>query len=238
MKSRKASELTPVYPKIHKMLTSRGLKPKLHMLDNEFSQNIIDFMICVDEKYQFVPPHINSRNAAERAIQTFKNRFIPGLSSVHKLFPMHLWWRLIPQSILSLNLLWGSRMNPKLSAHAQINGSFDFNATPLAPPGTNIVIHEKPGVRGSWSIRGIDSWYIGYAPFQYIFFWVYARKNSHSCIADTVNFFPHHCDMPFLSSEDNVISAIKELTHVILNPAPDAPFSNIWDATLSAISKL
>ena len=44
--------------------------------------------------------------------------------------------------------------------------------------------------------------------------------------------------MPFLSSEENSISAIKELTHAILNPAPAAPFYNIGDATLSAISKL
>ena len=34
IKSRKASELTTVYDKIQKMLTSRGLKPKLHILDN------------------------------------------------------------------------------------------------------------------------------------------------------------------------------------------------------------
>ena len=35
MKSRKASELTTVYAKIHKLFTSRGLKPKIHILDNE-----------------------------------------------------------------------------------------------------------------------------------------------------------------------------------------------------------
>ena len=90
IKSRKASELTTVYAKIHKMLTPRGLKPKLHILDNEFSQTIIDFMIGVDEKYQLVPPHIRRPNAAERVIQTFKNHSIAGLSSVHKLFPMYL----------------------------------------------------------------------------------------------------------------------------------------------------
>ena len=80
-------------------------------------------------------------------------------------------------------------MNTKLSAHAKINGSFGFNATPLAPPGTKIVIHEKPGVRGSCPIRGIDGWYIGYAPVHYICFWVYANKTLHSRIADTVEFF-------------------------------------------------
>ena len=34
MKYRKSSELTTVYAKIQKMLTSRGFKPKLHILDN------------------------------------------------------------------------------------------------------------------------------------------------------------------------------------------------------------
>ena len=127
-------------------------------------------MLSVDESYQLVNPHIHRHNATERAIQTFKNHFIAGLSSVHKRFPMHLWCRLIPRGILSLNLLRGYRTNPKLSAHAQVHGAFGFNATPLAPPGSKIVIHEKPGVRGSWSLRGIDGWYIGYAPFYHIFF--------------------------------------------------------------------
>ena len=115
-------------------------------------------------------------------------------------------------------------MNPKLSAHAQIHGSFNFNATPIATPGTKSFIHEKPSVRASWSLRGIDGWYIGYSPFNYRCFWVYANKTLHSRIADTVEFFPHHCDMPFLSSEDNAVSSIKELTHAILNPAPAALF--------------
>ena len=158
------------------MLTSRGLKPKLHILDNECSETFISFMLSVDENYQLVPPHIHRRNAVEISIQTFKNYFIAGLSSVHKLFPMHLLCRLIPQGIFSLNLLSGSIMNPKLCAHAQVHGDFDFNATPPAPSGTKIVIHEKPGVRGSWSLRGIYGWYIGYAPFRYIFFGSMTKK--------------------------------------------------------------
>ena len=49
MKSRKASELTTVYAKIHNMLASRGLKPKLHILDNECSETFINFMLSVEE---------------------------------------------------------------------------------------------------------------------------------------------------------------------------------------------
>jgi hypothetical protein len=62
------------------------------------------------------PPGIHRRNAAERAIRTFKNHFIAGLCGVDQYFPLHLWDRLLPQAILTLNLLRGSRINPKLSA--------------------------------------------------------------------------------------------------------------------------
>jgi hypothetical protein len=34
-----------------------------------------------------------------------------------------------------------------LLSQAQVNGAFDFNKTPLAPPGTRVIIHEQTGVR-------------------------------------------------------------------------------------------
>jgi hypothetical protein len=71
-----------------------------------------------DVDYQLVPPGIHRRYAAERAIRTFKNHFIAGLCSVDKNFPMHLWDRLLPQAEITLKLLHGPRINPKLSAWA------------------------------------------------------------------------------------------------------------------------
>jgi len=76
------------------------------------------------------------RNAAERAIRTFKNHFIAILYSTDPDFLLRLWDRLLPQALTTLNLLRGSRINPKLSAYAQLNGAFDFNRTPMGPPGT------------------------------------------------------------------------------------------------------
>eukprot|EP00957_Ditylum_brightwellii_P152663 11620449-Ditylum_brightwellii.AAC.1 len=87
-------------------------------------------------KFQLAPPHVHQQNAAEQAIQTFKAHFIACLSSVDPQFPMHLWDTLIPQALLTLNLMCPSHLNPRLSAEAQMNGAFDFNQTPLAPPGT------------------------------------------------------------------------------------------------------
>ena len=39
-------------------------------------------------------------------------------------------------------------MNPKLSGYAQLHGEFNYDATPLAPPGAQVIIHENPTVRG------------------------------------------------------------------------------------------
>ena len=103
-----------------------------------------------------MPPHIHRRNSAERAIQTFKNHFIAGLASTDPNFPLSNWCHLLPQAELTLNLLRPSRLNPKLSAYAQLEGAFDFNHTPLAPPGTHVIVHEKPNQRCTWAPHGID----------------------------------------------------------------------------------
>ena len=99
--------------------------------------------------YQLVEPQNHRVNAAERAIQTFKHHFIAGLSSTNPKFPIALWDMLIPQAVLTLNLLQTSRVNPKLSVYAQLNGQFDFTRPPLAPPGTRVLLFEDPTTRKS-----------------------------------------------------------------------------------------
>ena len=120
-----------------------------------------------NETFQLVPPHLHQWNAAERAIQTFKNHFISGMVSTHQYFPLHLWCHLLPQAIVTLNLLLTSRINPTLLAHAQLHGLFDFNETNFAPLGTKVIVHLNPTIRKSWAPRGQDGWYIDRAKDNY-----------------------------------------------------------------------
>ena len=106
------------------------------MLDNECPGGLKTFLREASVKFQLVPPYLHHTNAAERAIQTYKDHLSAGLSSCDPNVPLHLWDRLIPHATLTLNLLRPSRLNPRLSAEAKLNGAFDFNRTPLAPPGT------------------------------------------------------------------------------------------------------
>ena len=80
---------------------------------------------------------------------------------------MHLWDRLIPHTTLTLKLLRTSCLNPRLYAEVQLNGAFDYNRTPLAPPGPRFVVHEAPGNRHTWDPHSVDGWYLGPAPDHY-----------------------------------------------------------------------
>jgi len=118
--------------KIVNKLTHKGLKPQLHKLDNEL---MTTYMENEHIKYELTLTGLHRRNLAERAIQTFKNHFISGLCSTHPDFPLNLWDKLLPQAELTLNLLRPSRIQPHLSAYAQLYGPFQYNLTPFAPPG-------------------------------------------------------------------------------------------------------
>jgi hypothetical protein len=154
MKSRSASEWVKAHATFHQELTVKGFTPKLQTLDNEASAALKNFFTVNDIAYQLVPHHCHRRNSAERAIMTFKEHFVEGLSSVDPAFPLHLWDRLLPQAEITLNLLRTSRLHPQLSAAAHFHGLVDYNKTALAPPGCKIIAHEKPGKRRTWDPHG------------------------------------------------------------------------------------
>lgn len=68
---------------------------------------------------------------------------------------------------MTLNMLRPCRQNPALSLHEALEGSFNFEATPMAPPGTKTYVHVKPSKRASWGFHAEDAWYAGPAPKHY-----------------------------------------------------------------------
>jgi hypothetical protein len=161
IKDRTAPELLKAVQFMEQELVARGLKPKLMKLDNEASKLLKAYLHQQDITFQSVPPYSHRRNSAERAIRSFKDHLIAGLCLTDKSFPMHLWDRLLPQAVMTLNMLITLRINPKLSAATHIFGQCDFNRAPMAPPGTRIIAHETPSRRKTWAPHGQDGWYIG-----------------------------------------------------------------------------
>jgi hypothetical protein len=199
MKYRSASEWVKAYDNIHQELMVKGLKPKLQTLDNEASAALKIFFTANDVDYQLVPPHCHRRNAAERAILTFKEKFVAGISSVDPTFPLHLWDRLLPQAKIPLNLLRTSRLHPQLSAAAHFHGLVEYNKTAFALPGCKIIAQEKPGKRRTWAPHGQHGYSLGPAMHHYQCQNVYISSTASERIVDTLEFFPHNYQMPQLS---------------------------------------
>ena len=217
IKDRSAKSLHTAIKDVHETLTLGGCQPKYHRMDNECPQLVKDYFNQEKINCQLAPPGEHRTNAAERAIRTAKNHLKAGWWAMDKQFPMHLWDLTIPQAKISLNLLRGSRINPKLSAYEQLHGRFDFNATPLAPPGVKVLAHARAGERDTWATHAFEAWYVGPALEHYQCFTVWATKSRHKRIVNKVLWFPPKA-FPKLTSEDLLRATINDLKVILLNP--------------------
>ena len=119
---------------------------------------------------------------------------------------------------MTLNMLRQSRINPKLSAHDQLFGTFDYNGTPLASLGTKVIIHIKTSQRASWDPHGKEGWLTGPALHHYRHFEVAVAETGGQRVSDTIEFLPTKYNMPKTSSEDRITAAIDELSSAIKHP--------------------
>jgi hypothetical protein len=238
MKSRSTLEWVKAYDHIHQELTAKGFKPKLQTLDNEASAALKNFFTTNDVEYQLVPPHCHRRNTALRAIRTFKEQFVAGLSSGDPTFPLHLWDRLLPQAEITLNLLWTSRLHPQLFDAAHFRELIDYNKTSFAPPGWKIIAHEKPAKRRTWAPHGQHGYSLVPVMYHYRCQNMYISATASEHIEDTLEFFSHNFPMPQLSSTDRLIMAANDMSNALKNPHPEVPFAQIGDDTVEALTKL
>jgi hypothetical protein len=94
-------------------------------MDNEASSTLKIYLTGNDIACQLFPPHCHRRNTVEQAIRTFKEHFLAVLASVDPDFNMHLWDRIFPQAVLTINLVRASRLRPQPYAAAQLYGPAD-----------------------------------------------------------------------------------------------------------------
>ena len=173
--------------------------------------------------FQIVPPNLHRTSTAERAIATFKDHFISGLASANPSFPMHLWCQFLPQATAIINLRQPLCINPRISAKTILNGEFNYNKTPLTPPGTKVIIHEAPLIRHTWDLHGANRWYLVPAPKHYRCHQCYITKTRAERIACTVELFPYLYDMPKTFSANAARDVAAQLTTTLLYPHPETP---------------
>lgn len=239
IKNRQAATITKAWKQLHNKFQLAGAAPNIWILDNETSHDLQTAMNKAKTTFQFVPPHTHRANVAERAIQTFKGHFKAGLTSVHPDFPISEWDRLLDQAFLTLNLLRASKVNPKLSAYAYLFGNFDFNKTPLAPPGTKAVIHSKPTQRASWDPNGKVGWYIGPSLTHYRCMKCFLPQTRAEIDTDTIAFIPHNIPIPEMKVEDFLRQAASDIVTLLTHPPKHTtPTLTLGDETRNGILQL
>ena len=217
-KNRKDRHRLDAYAAIMESLKRRGHNVDLQILDNEASAAYKkEITETWGSKFQLVPPNMHRRNAAERAIRTFKAHFLSVLAGVADDFPRFLWDLLIPQAVMQLNFLRQATLNPSISAWEYFNGPFDYDATPFGPLGQKVIAHNKPGTRNTWDFRGEEGWSIGacmdgYRAQRYV-----AASTKCERTTDTISFRHQHLTVPTVTPEDRLQHGIVQLTSALRN---------------------
>ncbi len=108
---------------------------------------------------------------------------------------------------MTLNMMRPCCLNPLLSAHEAIDSLFLFNATPLAPLGTKVLLHLKPTQRKSWSYHAAKVWYLSHAANYYRCIQVTMRDTGGKRITDTFRFQHHALPVPHITATDHILQA-------------------------------
>ena len=126
-------------------------------MDNECSKAVQTFIKEQEVPIQLVEPGNHRVNAAEMGVKTGKYHLISSLATVAKSSPLQLWCQYIPKIEMTLNMLQTCRRDPTISAYKALNGSFDYNKTPLAPLGFPALIYGNPTNRNTFAPHCTDA---------------------------------------------------------------------------------
>ena len=215
MKNRNSGEMVRVYQKLVDRLKAYGVAPNHHVLDNECSKEFKEAIRSNGMTFQLADAHDHRRNVAEKAIQVFKAHFISILCGTDENFPMHLWDRLLEQAEHTLNMLRPSRVVPKVSAFAYLNGEHNYNQQPFALLGCKVEMHVMPAVRESWAAHTATGYYIGTSWEHYRNHKVYI-KDTRSVRTGATVFFKHkYLTMPTVTTSDALIKAAEDMSQAV-----------------------
>jgi hypothetical protein len=154
LQSRSAKSLIKAYQAIFQRWKATGvICPNWHILDNKAPEELKEAIRENKCRVELTLADQHRQNAAKRAIQTFKGHFISVLAGVAESFPINQWDELLPQTILTLNLLHQLNVAPNISAYAYHHGTFDYNQMPIAPMGCSVQFHIKPNRRKTFGER-------------------------------------------------------------------------------------
>jgi hypothetical protein len=256
-KSRSGADLLAALQRAVKFFSARGASPsliyyikneptdtnvKIVRMDNECSELTKQWLATTDITLELSPVAQHRTNKAERAIRTWKNHFLATLAGIDPECPLSLWENFIEQSELTLNLMRESPSNPTISAFESLCGKFDVNATPIAPLGMKVFVHDTPENRGTWQAHGKPGFYTGRALLHYRCHTVWMSASRATRISDCLSWHPVLLKMPGSSPLEELTAVIEDATRVLkkllVNPSSAHISQPVSDAAATLSEQL
>ena len=213
--SRKGPDLLAALQKAIKFFTARGVPPLIIRMDNECAKETKNWLASTPTQLELTPVSQHRTNKAERAIGTWKDHFIATLATVDPNCPLSLWEDFVEQAELTLNLMRMSPIHSSLSAWEALCGKFDILATPIAPLGMKVLVHDTPDKRGTWQVHGKLGYYIGRALSHYRCHMVYMEESRATRISDCLAWFPVTVKMPGSSPIEELTAAVESVKRIL-----------------------
>ena len=214
-KSRSGTDLLAALQRAVKFFSDNGAAPLLVRMDNECAAATKEWLAKAPIKLELTPVAHHRTNKAERAISTWKDHFIAVLATTDPNSPVSLWEDYVEQSELTLNCMRSSPVHPSLSAWEALCGKFDVLATPIAPLGMKVLVHDTPENRGTWQVHGKVGYYVGRALLHYRCHTVYMVDSRSTRISDCLAWFPVNVKMPGSSPIEELIAAVGDVRRIL-----------------------
>ncbi len=214
-KSRSGPDLLAALQRAVSFFSERGAAPVLIRMDNECAAVTKTWLKATAIELELTPVAHHRTNKAERAISTWKDHFISVLATTDPNSPLILWEDYVEQSELTLNCMRSSPAHPLLSAWEALCGRFDIMATPIAPLGMKVLVHDTPENRGSWQVHGKVGYYIGRALSHYRCHSVYMVDSRAIRISDCLAWFPVNVKMPGSSPIEELTASVENVRRIL-----------------------
>ena len=234
--SRGGSDLLAALQRAVDFFRKRGMSVQLIRMDNECAKITKDWIDNETMTLELTPVASHRTNKAERAIRTWKDHFIATLATTDPECPLFLWDDFKEQSEFTLNSMRTSRVHPLLSAWEALCGKFDIMATPIAPLGMKVMVHDTPEKRGTWQVHGSVGFYIGRALLHYRCHNVWMKETRATRISNCLAWFPKLLKMPGSSQIEELTAAVTDVRNLLKNLA-GTPSRNLQPDVDSAISE-
>ena len=153
------------------------------------------------------------------------------MNGADKDFPANAWCKLLPQVTMNINMNRASQINKNRSAYEELKGTFDFNATPLAPLGTKLILYIPAEARQTtYSDHGKLGWYVGPVLDKYRNYSIWMEHTKDTMESNQIEFFTTKYQLPNRTPIDRLSTALENLTKELQN---DTPITELEPGTLT-----